>query len=170
MFELPGVKPGSDIEVLFKAIGFVVVQWGHAEQNLDLLVATIFSRFEDHKLIKNKNRPQNLSPKIEFLNNCFHHITELSEFKKDSDDLLNRFSVIGKKRNDIVHGAITSTFAESSSFVLLKIDVKAKESHCVRPIFLNDYEWYEFRKDLMLLGKDSVSLAQRVWSALKLGL
>ena len=27
-FDLPGVEPSSDIEKLFKAVGFVVVQWG----------------------------------------------------------------------------------------------------------------------------------------------
>lgn len=41
-FDLPGVKLGSDIESLFKAVGFVVVQWDHAEQCLDLMVAAIF--------------------------------------------------------------------------------------------------------------------------------
>jgi hypothetical protein len=34
LFDLPGVKPGSDLEALFKAIGFVVVQWGLAEDLL----------------------------------------------------------------------------------------------------------------------------------------
>lgn len=36
-FDLPGVKSGSDIETLFKTVGFVVVQWGYAEQSLDLI-------------------------------------------------------------------------------------------------------------------------------------
>ena len=40
--DLPGVKPGSDLETLFKAVGFVVVQWASAEQSLDTLVAAIF--------------------------------------------------------------------------------------------------------------------------------
>jgi len=47
-FDLPGVKPGSDIETLFKAVGFVVIQWGFAEQSLDLMVATIFHSFDGH--------------------------------------------------------------------------------------------------------------------------
>ena len=61
-FDLPGVKPGSDIETLFKAVGFVVVQWGMDEQHLDLIVAVIFHRFGGHPLLN--RRPTNLSQKI----------------------------------------------------------------------------------------------------------
>jgi len=35
-FNLPGVKQDSDIESLFKSVGFIVVQWGHCEQSLSL--------------------------------------------------------------------------------------------------------------------------------------
>ncbi len=57
-FNLPGVKPGSDIETLYKAVGYVVVQWGFAEQSLDLMIANIFYSFDGHHLLK--RRPQNL--------------------------------------------------------------------------------------------------------------
>ena len=50
-FELPGVEPGSDLDQLFKAVGFVVIQWGNAEQTLDLLVVAVFSRYESHDLL-----------------------------------------------------------------------------------------------------------------------
>ena len=110
LFDLPGVKPGSDIETLFKAVGFVVVQWGYAEQSLDLMVAAIFRCFEGNSLLK--RRPQNLELKIDFLRECFAQLPELALFKVESDEFLARFSVAGKKRNDLVHGAIAKLSAE----------------------------------------------------------
>lgn len=61
-FDLPGVKPGSDLETLFKAVGFVVIQWGQIGQNLDLMVAGLFHTFAGRQLLK--HRPRNLEPKV----------------------------------------------------------------------------------------------------------
>ena len=58
VFDLPGVKPGSELESLFKAVGFVAIQWGFSEQSLDLMVASIFHSFDGHPVLK--RRPQNL--------------------------------------------------------------------------------------------------------------
>ena len=165
MFDLPGVKPGSDLETLFKAIGFVVVQWGYAEQSLDLMVAVIFHRFKGNALLK--RRPQNLEPKVDFLRKCFAQLPELARFKAESDALLTRFSVAGKKRNDLVHGAIANLSAEGGAFTFLKIDVKPKDGHSIRSIVLDDSDWTEFRRELLRLGKDGQSLAQTVSDSLK---
>lgn len=164
-FDLPGVKPGSDIESLFKAVGFVVVQWGFAEQSLDLMVANIFHFFNEHPLLK--RRPTNLEPKIEFLRECFATIPELEKFRAESEMLLPRFAAAGKRRNDLVHGAISETSIEDGSFKLLKVDVKPKEHHSIRSVVLEDSDWPAFRKELLSLGRDGQSLAQRVWDSLK---
>ena len=166
-FDLPGVKPGSDIETLFKAVGFVVVQWGFAEQSLDLLVANIFNFFSEHPSLK--RRPTNLEPKIEFLRGCFATIPALEQFRTESEMLLPRFAAIGKRRNDLVHGAISGTSIEDGSFMFLKVDVKPKEHHSIRSVFLDDSDWPAFRKELLGLGRDGQSLAQRVWDSLKAG-
>lgn len=75
-FDLPGVKPGSDLETLFKVIGFVVVQWGSAEQSLDLMVANIFHCFNGDPSLK--KRPRNLEPKVKFLQERFAEFPELA--------------------------------------------------------------------------------------------
>jgi hypothetical protein len=163
-FDLPGVKPGSAIETLFKAVGFVVVQWGFAEQALDLMVASIFHSFDGHPLLK--RRPTNLEKKVEFLRECFTKLPALEQFSAESDTLLTRFSVAGKKRNDLLHGAIATLSAEDGAFMFLKIDVVPKEHHSIRSVFLDDSDWAAFRKELLGLGKDGQSLAQRVWDIL----
>ena len=168
-FDLPGVKPGSDIETLFKVVGFVVVQWGFAEQSLDLLVANIFAVFREHPSLKHEHRPTNFEPKIKFLRNCFARIPALEQFRAGSEMLLSRFAAAGKRRNDLVHGAISQTTIEDGSFMFLKVDVKPREHHSVRPVFLDDSDWPAFRKELLGLGRDGQSLAQRVWDSLKAG-
>lgn len=164
-FDLPGVKPGSDIETLFKTVGFVVVQWGFAEQSLDLMVANIFHSFDGHPLLK--RRPQQLEPKLEFLEKCFAEIPALVQFHAESAVLLPRFAAAGKKRNELVHGAISEISVEDGAFMFLKVEVKPKEHHSIRPVLLAESEWPAFRKELMGLGRDGQSLAQRVWDTLK---
>lgn len=164
-FDLPGVKPSSDIETLFKIVGFVVVQWGHNEQCLDLIVAAIFHRFNGHPLLT--RRPVNLEPKIKFLQECFVKIPELEQFRAEIEAILLRFAAAGKKRNDLVHAAISETSIKNGSLAFVKIDVKPKDSHSIRPFVLDDADWPVFREELLDLGRDAVVLARRVWNSLK---
>jgi hypothetical protein len=165
LFDLPGVKPGSDLEALFKAIGFVVVQWGHAEQGLDLMVASIFRFYGKHPLLK--RRPRNLEPKVKFLRECFAKLPELQEFSAESEKLLQRFASAGTKRNDLVHGGIVQLAVENNAFRFLKIDVSPKEHHSIRSVVLDGADWPRYRKELLYLGKEGQSLAQRVGDRLK---
>ena len=164
-FNLPGVEPGSDIETLYKTVGFVVIQWGFAEQSLDLMIANIFYSFDNHRLLK--KRPSNLEPKLKFLENCFAEIPELAQFRDESEKLLTRFAIAGKKRNELVHSAISDMSKEDGAFKFLKIDVKPKENHSLRLVFLTESDWPEFQKELLGLGKDGQSLAQKMWDSLK---
>ncbi|MBK5283721.1 MAG: hypothetical protein JJE16_16750 [Nitrospiraceae bacterium] len=163
-FDLPGVEQGSDLETLFKAVGFVVVQWGFAEQSLDLTVAIIFHSYNGHPLVK--RRPSMLRPKLDFLSRCFAELPKLKEFQEESVPLLARFAVAGKKRHDLIHGAIGTTSAQDGAYKFLKIDVRPKESHSVRSVSLDQADWPAFRKELMRLGRDGQSFAQRVRDAL----
>jgi hypothetical protein len=165
LFDLPGVKSGSDLEALFKAIGFVVVQWGLAEAALDLMVASIFHFYGEHPLLK--TRPRNLEPKIKFLRECFAKLPELQGFSAESEKLLQRFASAGTKRNDLVHGGIVERSVENNAFRFLKIDVSPKERHSIRSVVLDDADWPRYRKELLYLGKEEQSLAQRVGDKFK---
>ena len=164
-FDLPGVKPGGDLETLFKTVGFVVVQWGTTEQELDLMVAGLFHSFGGHPLFK--RRLQNLEPKVKFLRECFEQLPELAKFHAEADLLLTRFLNVGTLRNDIVHGAIADLSMKNGVFTFLKIDVVAKEHHSIRQVFLADSDWPAFRKELLGLGKDVQSLSRKVRDSLK---
>jgi hypothetical protein len=165
-FDLPGVEPGSDIESLFKAVGFIAVQWGFVEQSLDLMLASIISCFDGDPLLE--KRPQNLKPKVKLLRKCFTKFPELKQFSYESVGLLKRFLDIGEKRNDLMHGAIANISAKDSAFKFLKVDVSPNNQHSARLVYLRDEEWTEFRRKLIRLGKEEQALAQRVEKRLRI--
>jgi len=163
--DLPGVKPGSDLETLFKAVGFVVVQWASAEQSLDTLVAAIFHCCKNDSLLK--QRPRNLKPKVALLEKCFSQLPELSQFKTEASRLLPRFLAAGKIRNDLVHGAIADLESTGGTFTFAKLDTEPTIGHSVRTVHLSQAEWPTFRKELLHLGKDGIGFSRRVWDSLK---
>ena len=163
--DLPGVKPGSDLETLFKAVGFVVVQWASAEQSLDMLVVGIFHCCKSDSLPK--RRPRNLEPKVELLQKCFSQLPELSQFKTEAGSLLPRFLAAGKIRNDLVHGAIADLESTGGTFTFAKLDLEPTIGHSVRAVRLSEAEWPAFRKELLHLGKDGIGFSRRVWDSLK---
>ena len=163
-FDLPGVKPGSDIESLFKAVGFVVVQWGHAEQCLDLMVAAIFYGFDGNPLLK--NRPKMLAQKLEFLGKSFTQFSGLEQFRSDGESLLARFSTIGNKRHELVHGAITNLEIENGEFLFAKLDIN-KDGHHLRDVALGQSDFSSLVQELLRLGSDTNKLARQVWDAVK---
>lgn len=163
-FELPGVAPNSDAEKLFKAVGFVVINWGMAEQHLDLVIVAIFHRFKGHPLLR--RRPTTLSHKIESLQLWIKEIGELTQFKSEFDALLSRFKTTGKKRNDIVHGAIADFSADGGGLQFSKIDVVPNTHHSVRTVFLANSDWAALRSELSELARDSLAFARRVIQAI----
>lgn len=124
------------------------------------MMASIFHSFDGDPLLK--KRPRDLESKVELLRKCFTKIPELQQFAAESNELLSRFLAIGKKRNDLIHGAIVNTGVEEGQFKFLKVDVSPTEQHSVRLVYLRDEEWTEFRRELIRLGKEGNSLAQRV--------
>jgi len=164
-FDLPGVEQGSDIETLFKAIGLIVVQWGYAEQSLDLMVAAIYGTTDTTKLPL--KRPMFLNAKTKFLRERLASIAELKYLQKDGNMILSQFDVFSKTRNDFIHGAISSLTPLDGTFIFSKIDISNKDGHSLRDIPLSVQDWKELRTELLHLGRDGQYLAQKVWDTLK---
>ena len=163
-FHLPGVKPGSDIESLFKAIGFVVVQWGSAEQSLDLIVSAIFHRYVGNSLLK--RRPRMLAAKLDLLRKCFQQLPGLEQFRAEGEILLSRFATAGNKRHDLIHGAIADFSIENGGFTFIKIDIN-QDGHSVRTVVLYESEFLHLIKELLRLGDDANKLGRRIWETTK---
>lgn len=163
-FHLPGVKPGSDLESLFKAIGFVVVQWGHAEQTLDLIANTLFRDFDGKRFAK--RIPKMLETKLKFVRDCLSNTPSLDQFRPDCESLIDRFDRLSRTRHAIVHGAIESFSSKSSAFTFAKLGVDG-DTHRVRQIAFDSVEFPSLIRELLRLGADANKLARKIWDSAK---
>jgi len=158
MFKLPGIKPGSDLESLFSAVGFIVIQWGQAEQSLDLIVSTLSHAYRGQKA---RRLPVMLETKITFLRNCISSTPELANVVTDFEAMLQDFEALAPMRNDLVHGAITSVVPISRGFTFLKFD-SDKEYNTTRLVHLSDDEFPFLRRRLQRLVNEANRLARVV--------
>ena len=158
MFQLPGVKQGSDLESLFIAVGFIIIQWGQAEQALDLIVSSLSHAYPGKKA---KRLPVMLETKIEFLRKHIPTTPELSPAAKDLEALLVEFESLAPKRHDIVHGAITGIAPTGRGFTFLKLDAD-KEYNTTRLVHLSQNEFPFLRRRLLRLAAEAIRLARVV--------
>jgi hypothetical protein len=150
----------DDLVSLFKIIGFVVIQWGQAEQSLDLIVATFFRSYGGKNLVR--RLPKMLEPKLNFICKCVEEISELSEFEKPIFSLVSEFKRLSKIRNDLIHGAIADVYCEDGVFNFLKLDFE-KEIHVAREFVFDGKEFPRLQDDLLKLGSEAIKLAKSTW-------
>ncbi|QPD02849.1 MAG: hypothetical protein Nkreftii_000623 [Candidatus Nitrospira kreftii] len=96
----------NELDALFKAVGFVVVQWGQAEQSLDLTTAILYQDLEGRPLVK--RLPKMLETKLEFVEKCLAKMPSLASVRADGEVLVADFRTLSAKRHDLIHGAIAS--------------------------------------------------------------
>lgn len=137
-----------------------MVQWGQAEQSLDMLVAMIYQQLGGKQFAK--RLPKMLATKLEFLTDCFSNIPALAQFKAEGHKLVGDFQRLSDRRHDLIHGAIASLSPQNGAFVFAKLDIK-NDFHRVREFRLESSEFPTLTKDLIDLGAHATSLARRVW-------
>ncbi|MCF6255035.1 MAG: hypothetical protein L3J98_09890 [Gammaproteobacteria bacterium] len=163
-FNLPGVKQDSDIESLFKSVGFIVVQWGHCEQSLELLVNTLHRQFSGSKLPKRKKMPRQLSSKLDFVKECALGIPELSPFQDELERLVHDFEDIKQTRHDLIHGAITDDPVMDGVFTFIRLQADS-DIHEVKHFQYDLHDFPRISKILLRLGADSPKVARRIFEA-----
>ena len=158
MFKLPGVTPGSDLESLYIAVGFIVIQWGQAEQSLDLIVSTLSLAYHGKKV---KRLPVMLETKIGFVRKCIASTPEIAQSSGDLEALLQEFESLAPMRHDLVHGAITSITPSSQGFTFLKLD-SDKEYNSTRVVLLSGPDFPSLRRRLLRLAGEANRMARAV--------
>ena len=160
------VSPGrtscddDELDALFKAVGFVVVQWGQAEQSLDLATAILFQNLGGRPLVK--RLPKMLETKLEFVEKCLANIPSLASVRADGEVLVADFRTLSVKRHDLIQWAIASVSATDGGFAFMKLDIQSNK-HVVREFRFEGAEYPKLTKDLIDLGARATSFARKLW-------
>lgn len=153
-----GNQPFSNAQLndLFRTVGFIVVQWGQAEQSLDLATSLLYQVPGAKGL--SQRLPKMLDPKLEFVLKCIERIPSLGCFKGQGGKLVEDFRRLAPMRHDIVHGAIASLAPVNGEFSFAKLDIKENVHH-VREVSLDLKAFPTLADDLIALGKDSIKFS-----------
>lgn len=162
------ISPGGtcydddELDSLFKAVGFVVVQWGQAEQSLDLATAILYQNLGGKAC--SKRLPKMLEPKLEFLSKCLSQIPALGPFRSEGEALVTNFRKLSDRRHDLIHGAIASVSATDGAFMFAKLDIQ-DDIHIVREFQFKAKDFPALTKNLIDLGGQATAFARRLWEA-----
>lgn len=150
----------DELDSLFKAVGFVVVQWGQAEQSLDMITAILYQQLGGKQLAR--RIPKMLATKLEFLSKCLSQIPTLAPFRSEGNALVTNFRKLSNRRHDLIHGAIASVSAQDGSFMFAKFDIE-NDFHVVREFRFDSADFPALTRQLIDLGAQATALARRFW-------
>jgi len=155
------VKPGSSYESLLLTLGFIVVQWGHCEQTLEIFVNTIIDDYSVVASLKRKRAPRQITDKLKFLTDSAYQIEALSEFRSDLAAVVTNFESLKQVRHNLIHGGLASPIAINSTYKFIRLDTL----HTTPEVVYFDHDLKTFpalEARLMSLGDDILALAQRI--------
>lgn len=162
--DITGVKPGGTFESLLRTVGFVVVQWAHCEQSLELLVNTLFLQFGGSILPGRKRMPKPLSGKIAFVKECAAQISSLASFKTELEALASDFEALLQTRHDLVHGALTDAPVLNGVFTFIRLEAHP-DIHEVKEFQYDLKKFPALEASLVRLGAKAPKVARRVFAA-----
>jgi len=146
----------EELNPLFSAVGAIVVQWGQAEQTLDMIVAMIYHSYGGKAV--GKRIPQPLNQKLKFVRKCAETINELRSHRQHIEKLAFDFEQLSSRRHELVHGAVASFNDSEGTFKFVKFDL-INNFHHVRDFDLDMNEFPLLLDDLIKLGSDSLQVA-----------
>lgn len=100
------VDQGDDFRSLCMAVGFVVLNWGMIDQQIDILVNIVFRHCGGNRLRKDGDVPRAMKQKLTFLKQVFRSLPTLRPFAIEGRTLIKRIEERSRDRNDLVHGSI----------------------------------------------------------------
>ncbi|MDB5531750.1 MAG: hypothetical protein JWO28_65 [Hyphomicrobiales bacterium] len=160
------VTPGGteydddELDALFKAVGFVVVQWGQAEQSLDLATAILYQNLGGKQCAK--RLPKMLETKLAFLIECLSQLPTLALLRAEGEALASNFRKLSNERHDLIHGAVATVSAKDGAFTFAKLDIK-EDFHVVREVRLEASQFRALTRALLDLGAQATAFARRLW-------
>jgi hypothetical protein len=154
----------NELDGLFKAVGFAVIQWGQAEQSLDLATGLLYNELGGKPLAK--RLPKMLETKLELIETCLIRLPILARLRTEGRVLVADFRRLSAMRHQIIHGAVSSVSAKDGGFEFMKLDIKDDE-HVVRDFRFDGQEFPKLTKDLIDLGANTIKFAGRLWEIVR---
>ena len=148
-----------DLENLAKMVGMLVIQWGSAEQTLELAMGVLF---QAPRRPAEKNIPQNLKNKLKYLTRCADFMPPLAPFKEQIKKLVADFERVSKLRHSLIHGAASSINHVDGVYEFGKIDhVNGVQQH--RSVLLDVRDFPTHMHAFIELGRDANAVAATIF-------
>ena len=154
----------EELETLAKAVGLIVIQWGQAEQSLDLLVAVLWQSFDGSRFAK--RIPIMLELKLKFVRASITSEPALASHTAATEQLMKAFERLGALRHDLIHGAVASISPIDNAFIFAKLDVR-EGFHHHREVRIEAKEYDPLIGELVLLGRRALQLATAIFDQAK---
>ena len=114
--------PGAELRELYSQFGFIVVQWGHCEQMLEILTNILYNIYDCKKLTGAKRIPRPLAEKLTFVKKCILKSPSLAPFQSDLEAVIAGFEELTQARHDIIHGALVDMYATNGIFTFMRLE------------------------------------------------
>jgi hypothetical protein len=141
-------------------LGHVLINWSGAEQSLDMCVSIVFRQFQESQKGED-GLPKALNRKTTFMRKALRKIPALNEFSEFGVPVMDQVDKLATDRNDMIHGALSSTSAINGQWRFLKFDY-GSTIHTVRSVAYSQADYQEAGKEMMALAADVQRLADRL--------
>jgi hypothetical protein len=148
---------------LCQVIGFVVIHWSLAEQQLDNWVNVCANNAGGKPFLEGKGVPQALKRKVNFIKRCLREIPDLAEFRDECAGLLSRILSASNRRHDLIHGAITELKPDpaTGAFKFRRIGY-AGDEHTLTEFMVTPNDFRAFAPVLTALVTDTIAFSQKL--------
>ena len=163
MRQLKKATPTDEMRGLCIAVGFVTLNWGVIERQLDTWSILIMKHYGGKEI--RKDLPISLKQKTAFLRKAFRTIPALRPFMDDALDLIDRVSEVADKRHDFVHGEIERLTPETFEFT--RIEYSENHHHIKRKKF-SAKNYPTISRTFLDLGKDTRRFSRRLLKSIPL--
>jgi hypothetical protein len=151
----------DEFRALCFAVGFIVLNWGIVEQQIDIWVNIAFRLCGGEALRKNKDIPRAFNQKARFLKECFNKLPALAAFASEGKSLIERVSSQASKRHDVVHSSLASFTPKNGAFTFNKVEYK-KDGHSVSTFTFSPTYFSTLETEMGDLLSEQIAFGQKL--------
>jgi hypothetical protein len=151
----------DEFRALCFSVGFIVLNWGMIEQQIDIWVNIAFRHCGGDALRKNKDIPRAFNQKAKFLKECFNKLPALAAFAAEGKSLIERVSSQASKRHDLVHSSLASFTLENGAFNFNKVEYE-KDGHAVSTFTFSPIAFSMLETELGDLLTEQIAFGQKL--------